>query len=84
MKTAQGVTNLRVSFATVAALLALATAGFATARTLSTPGREDNGRLCSETCGALSTTPALSPVVHGVRDSHAVTDSGSNQRRRLP
>jgi hypothetical protein len=68
---------------TFAALLAVALAGFASVRALSTPDREETERMCSETCGALPTTAAPPRAGHEARD-HAVTGSGSDPRRRLP
>lgn len=65
----------------LAAMLALATAGVGTARALSPPGGVESGRVCSETCGAASTTPAPSRAVH---EGRRLDHSHSNAKRRLP
>jgi hypothetical protein len=41
---------------TIALLIALATAGFATTRLVPAPARAQVGRVCSEACGPLPTT----------------------------
>jgi hypothetical protein len=81
----RGTLTIRVGvlrIVTLAALLPVALAGFASTGAFSTPDREETGRVCSETCGALPTTAAPPAAVHEARD-HAVPGSGSDPRRRL-